>query len=705
MHAVAAAGRRCYAPGVFAGLISTLLLAAMGAPGVALLRRFGGAFNPLEQVAYGLPLGIVVFSLALLGLASPFGLTTLLVALTGAAAACIAAEIWFARPRPVAAAERDSATAAAVDGEQDTAAAPAVADGTGHATVAVGRRPVTRRRRRSRPPWDPLALMRALPLRANPAPLLVVFGFVLLWAHFYANALTERDGALYATNAGHVWADWALHLGHTAGFALAGNFPPANPDFAGHAFNYHYLSSVTAAAMVRLGMSPPAALDLFGFLLMSLLTLGVFAFALRLTRDASASAVALAIFLLGGGLGWVFTIGRMDSSHDLLGTLLRHPWEYAVWQAANFRWETVFLHAVGPQIPFLFGLPLTMLVVTALLAGAARGGRSALGGFLLAGVVAGLLPFAHLGALQALALVTPFLFLLLVRRETLWNWLLFFAVWVAVAVPQIVLLEGGIGGQAAAGLRLDLGWIAAPDANPWFWLKNLGLFLPLLVAALLVRDLLPPLSQRALRAFMPVFVLANLISFQSNDWDNTKALTFWFLAASVLVAALLARAWRRSPSALLRSLLAAVALSLVLSGVLMHFSNILGLDTYQLASAEDESLAAQLQAETPPHALFVTDERHNDPVTMLAGRRTLMAYTGWLWPWGIDYHQRERDVRAIYAYGPDAPRLIQQYGVDFVVFDPTAEQQSGGNLAAYRARYPVLIQTPSYTVFDVRGAR
>ena len=61
--------------------------------------------------------------------------------------------------------------------------------------------------------------------------------------------------------AGHVniWGDWPVHLGIVSSFAYGANFPPEHPRFADHAFAYHYLSDLTAAAPVTLGMDPGRA--------------------------------------------------------------------------------------------------------------------------------------------------------------------------------------------------------------------------------------------------------------------------------------------------------------------------------------------------------------------------------------------------------------------------------------------------------------
>ena len=87
---------------------------------------------------------------------------------------------------------------------------------------------------------------------------------------------------------------------------------------------------------------------------------------------------------------------------------------------------------------------------------------------------------------------------------------------------------------------------------------------------------------------------------------------------------------------------------------------------------------------------------------MLSGRKVVMSYPGWLWSQGYDYSERERDLREIYALAPRAPELLTKYGVAYLVVGPWERAQFGTTPENFRGRYPTLISTPNYTVFDVR---
>ena len=526
-------------------------------------------------------------------------------------------------------------------------------------------------------------------------PIAVIGAFAVRWAFFWRDALTYTTKGLYA---GHVnlWGDWPVHLGIVSSFAYGANFPPTHPRFDGHAFAYHYLSDLTAAAMVPLGMDPAGALALHSYVGCVLVAAGLFAFARRLTRDRTAATLTLVLFLLGGGLGWLVTAAAMDSSKDVVGTIATLAWDRTVKREFNLQFVNMFFGFIASQRAFLYGLPLAFAILSTLLVAVRRADVRL---FIVAGAIAGLLPLAHLGTLLALAIVTPILFLMFPSRA----WLAFFAVWMAVAIPQLLTQLGG-GAGALSAFQFQLGWVAGADPWPWFWIKNLGWFAPLLIAGLLTRRLVPERARRFLIAFMFLFVAANVAVFQPWDWDNHKLLVYWFLAVAVIVAALLARVWRRHPSLGARVLVLGVVLSMTASGLLEDVGTLLGQSRYRMLEPDQIRLAEAVRATTDPDALFVIGMQNEDPVAMLTGRRIFMGDDNWLWTEGIQYEQRRDEVRRIYRAEPGTEALLAQRGIDFVVIGPNERDTLQADEAAFRARYPVLVEVGDWVVFDVRGA-
>jgi hypothetical protein len=640
-------------------LLSLLFLAAIAAPGIAALDRFARWLTPLERFAYGAVLGIVAGTLALVPAATLLGFNPPVVLGTGVVSIIVAA-VLVAGP-----------------GRGRRRAGPA---------VALGDR------------------LRDLVGRLDPWAAALVGLLTVRWALLWSSALTVRADGLWAGHE-YIWSDWPTHLGIVTRFAFGGNFPPENTLFAGLPLSYHYLSDLTPAAFVVLGMDPLSVLPLHSFVLSILVALALYAFARRLSGVRSIATLAVILFLFGAGLGWIATVARFDSSHDLLGTLINAPWDGPAQTDLHIRFFNPYLAFLMSQRAYLYGLPIAMLTVT-LLVRATR--RNALRTFALAGVVAGFLPLAHLPTLLALAMVTPFLVFFLARRpwhleEIPWRgWIGFHLIWMAVAIPQLLTQLGG-GAGALAAFRLDIGWVADPDPWWWFWLKNLGLFIPLGLLTLGARRILPPRAHRTLLAFMPIFVAANLFAFQPWNWDDHKILIYWFLALTILVAALLVRAWRSTRSATVRLLLIGVVLTMTLGPLLENLDQLEGHGQYLMLTTEQLQIAAEIRDVTDPKALIVSGMQPQDPVMELTGRRLLMGYWGQLWVSGIPYQQRQADVEAIYAMGPGADALLRSYKVDYVVIGPDERSTLHANEAAYAAQFPVVASTANYRVYDVRS--
>ncbi|HEX7398777.1 MAG TPA: hypothetical protein VF302_03350, partial [Candidatus Limnocylindrales bacterium] len=403
-------------------LLSMLFLAAIASTGIAAIDRVARWLTPLERFAYGAVLGIVAGTLALVPAATLVGFNPPVV--LGVGIACVVASAFL--------------------------------------VLAPGGR-----RRRGGRGIGPGDLLRDLVGRLDPWATALVALLVVRWALLWSSALTLRPDGLWAGHE-YIWSDWPTHLGIVTHFAFGGNFPPEHPLFAGLPLSYHYLSDLTPAAFVVLGMDPLAVLPLHSFVLSILAVLGIYAFARRLGGVRSIATLAVILFVFGAGLGWIATVARIDSSHDLFGTLANAPWDATAQTDLHIRFFNPYFAFLMSQRAYLYGLPIAMLTVT-LLVRAAR--RRSVRTFTLAGVVAGLLPLAHLPTLLALAMVTPFLAFLLAPRP--WHiraipwrgWIVFHVVWVAVAVPQLLMQLGG-GAGALAAFRLDLGWVAAPD--PWW---------------------------------------------------------------------------------------------------------------------------------------------------------------------------------------------------------------------------------------------
>ena len=521
----------------------------------------------------------------------------------------------------------------------------------------------------------------------------------------------------------NTWSDWAFHASAATGFAYGQNLPPQNPLFAGTPFRYPFAPDFASALLIAGGWGIPAALIWPSWAMTVLALSGLILWARRLTGGIAAGVIAVTLTLLGGGLGFLLFFG--DAARLGLTTALTHiPQTYDRPQVgvhdplANIQWYNPILSYYLPQRSFVFGAAIVMAVLLLLtpllqltpffdwgptLTTIRRSWRrwalkSEAVAFIVAGALAGLLPLFHIHSLVVIGLVAGCWALLFPRPA----WIGFFTVMLVVAVPRLLMAVPGDPGAPPEHQypRWLIGWMSGTDFPPWFWIKNTGLFWPLLLLALLSPLALNRRARLLIAPFSVVFVVANLIKFQPWDWDNSKLLVFWYLASAVAVGALLLRIWRATVVGVIGASI--VWLTLVAAGALslLQFLPLQG-PAYVWFSAEDVQLAAQVRQATPAKAIFVTGEQPNNPIADLAGRSVLISYPGWLWSQGVNYSRREDDLRRIYRGGDVALRLLHQYHADYLMVGPNEMATLSPNLDYFNSTFRLALRTANYQVFAV----
>lgn len=272
------------------------------------------------------------------------------------------------------------------------------------------------------------------------------------------------------------------------------------------------------------------------------------------------------------------------------------------------------------------------------------------------------LAFATAGALAAWMLLPS-------AQRTLWTW--FFAVALTAALPQMWWSTHNSAVDASKFFEWQLGWDHGQDNAVWFWLKNTGLFIPLTVAAIFWRTNKAALASRKLLVFLLpfslCFIIPNVLKMAPWIWDNIKVLFYWWLASAPLVALLLARLWR--DGGLKRALAASLFACVVLAGALDVAAIVLRSSRYEVFNSEGIKFSELIKQETPPRALIIHAPVHNHPV-FLTGRKSLMGYPGHVWTHGLEFTQRESEIRRVYAGAPDAAAILKRHGVEYAVVGP-----------------------------------
>ncbi len=556
---------------------------------------------------------------------------------------------------------------------------------------------------------------------AWPAALLALAGIagvgLLLWLVFDRVMLESPAGigTGYVTNLG----DLPFHLQIVASFAWAGNLPPEDPTYAGTAFTYPFLADYLSGMLVVAGASLRQAL-LAPNLVLGAALIGVLVrFGGTITRDRLAGWLTPVLVLLGGGLGWVALADDVQKSGaGILETILAPAHDYTIVGDTVWRWGNAITTLLVTQRGMLLGLPLAVVVFTifwgtllpASTPEARRLRATRLG---IAGLATGALVLTHTHSF-VVVLGTGFLLGLLFAewRGGRWRaWVLYLAAMALVAVPSVLLLARGSSTSAGSYFGIVIGWDRGETDPVTFWLLNTGLFIPLLAVALLAGRVpwgggRPLAGGRLLRFWLPFlawFIVPNVVRLAPWTWDNIKVLFYWWVGSAPLVALAIAALWRGRwrgiPRDAARVAAAGSLVVLVLAGSLDVWRVVSGRSFYGEFDAAGVAFSERIRATVPGRALVLHAPTWNPPV-YLTGRRSLLGYPGWMWSRGLASGDRERDIGLMYAGGPDALRLLREYGVEYVEVTPIERGMLEVNDALF-AGFPLVAEVGDYRLYRV----
>ncbi len=558
--------------------------------------------------------------------------------------------------------------------------------------------------------------------------------FFLLFLFFFDRAMMVSDGAILTGGSNNL-GDLPFHLGAIASFVDGNNFPPMNPSFAGTKFSYPFIADLVSACFMMLGISIRDAMHAQNLMWAFSLVVIFERFVFGLVGDRLAAKLAPVLLMLSGGLGfaWFFSDwwGQATGFFQFLGQM---PKDYTI--GDEFRWGNSLTTLFITQRGMLLGMPLTLLVLGALWemfrredgpAETARTFGAFLGahrGMVVIGLLAGLLVMVHLHSLMVLFIVSLFLMMLKPSAGFI-KAMMVFGVSVALgAVPELIWSLTGSSSRATEFFSWHFGWDKREHSFVWFWVKNTGIAIPSIAVGiyLLIKtsrsevEPVPDTKKKKVKVkpaaaayhdglkaalfyvpFVFIFVASNAAKFAPWEWDNIKLLIYWYVVSAAFIAFFLSWLWRQAVG---HKIAAAVLLfSLTAAGALDVWRVTNGQINWTVFSADAVAVADRIKATTPRDALFVNATTYNSAV-VLSGRPSLMRYPGHLGSHGIDYREREQDIRSIYAGGPQAKEMMRKWGVGYVMVSPEEKNSMNPN-EEFFTQYPITAQAGEYRVYRI----
>jgi len=529
-----------------------------------------------------------------------------------------------------------------------------------------------------------------------------VLVFVLSLGFFWlfgTMIITWKDGAL-GTGIIDNYGDLPFHLGVITGFLNGGSLPPVNHTFAGHQLTYPFLSDFFSAMLVRTGIPLEHAIELPCILLNSVAMTLLFYVGYRLVRHSAAAALAPGLFVLAGGLGFLWFLSDIYLANKPVWEMITHlPRRYTSLGDDGIHWINPTLAHLIPQRSLLFGFPLALSLIILWWTEKDKEGGNAW----FPGILAGLLPLSHTHAFLVMMMVSAmFALRTLARRKDrksgIRYWGTFYAIAMVLALPQVVYI---LSSRVTVGgfMRLETGWMAGEENIVWFWLKNTGFMIPLLLAGLLFHRS-AGIRMRAVWFYVPfglLLIIGNIFLFAPLSYDTNKILVFGFLLAIPFIARVLIALFKAKSWWVHGPLFRLLFLSLVLSGGLNLIHELQG-GGWEEITAEEIELARVVGSQTRSESVFVMAPIHNSFLT-LAGRGVVLGYPGHVISHGLDHRPAEEAIQEIFSGSEKAREKLREYRVNYIVVGPHERSKYGGSVDWLQGQFPEAFRTQNYVIY------
>jgi hypothetical protein len=289
---------------------------------------------------------------------------------------------------------------------------------------------------------------------------------------------------------------------------------------------YPFMADFHAAVLMAGGLSLRSTLILTALLLGAVIAGLFYAFALRIAHSSRTATLATLLFFLNGGLGFIYFFRDWWRS----GKTTLEFWNtlnlnYANLSERGIHWTNIVADMMVPQRTSLFGLSIGLIIFTSFAIVWQRWHASEgtetnreqphnLTLMVIAGLLAGSLPYFHTHTYVAVGFVSVILFAMRPRRA----WIGFWAPAVLLAAPQLLPLVAHARG--AGVVRLFFGWLGHDDPFfPLYLLRNFGLPLLLAIPAWWAA---PREWRKFYLAFLLLFIFPFVIVFSPNLFDDRK---------------------------------------------------------------------------------------------------------------------------------------------------------------------------------------
>ena len=527
----------------------------------------------------------------------------------------------------------------------------------------------------------------------------------LITVLFLGHVIVVKDSAFWGGQS--TYGDLSMHLGMVTSIARQGIFPPEYSILPGTKLSYPFLVNSLSASLYIFGTSLRWSVIIPSIVMSLVCFSGFFIFAKKLSKNNKSAVIAVLLFFITGGLGFIYFLGDWEMFKEIFTGFYRTPTNIP---ELNLRWVNVICDMMVPQRTTLMGWSVLIPCMLVLFSGMENKLEKetlnknffvANKEILFAGVIAGLMPMVHthsflaLGILCAGSLISG-LFVKSVNPERYLGGFAAFLIPVTIlATPQLLFW---IFTQADGFVTKHLDWVN--DGWPWikFWVINIGLPFVLIIPAFIWgrKKYLIPFVGATL-----IYLIAEILVFQPNFYDNNKLLLVWYMIMCVMVGDFIIFLLSKIKINLIKIVIASiVAILLFASATLTIARELKSNGEYMLFSPEHVEAAKAIDENTPTDALFLTGSQHLNAPASLAGRNVYAGSSTYLFFHGFDLTEKYKYQKMMYTDEASSAQLLLQEKIDYVYLS-SYEKYNFQNYGEIFEIYPLVFDNGEVKIYAV----
>lgn len=530
--------------------------------------------------------------------------------------------------------------------------------------------------------------------------ILIAFFGLLFLQLFSSHILLPANNGLYSS--GSTWGDLPFHLTLINSFKERGLLTTLNqfPLYFGEKTRYPFVFDYLSAILLKLGLNLRWSIIIPSILVLIALIICLYYLALKISKRRLVGFFTPFLFIFNGSIFALYYFWKdfKKTNFPLFKFLNNLPIQYTHLSEKGIEFSNLVADFLLPQRTILLGLVFACLSLIFLWNYWETNDRKKL---LKSAIVIGLMPLIHTHLFLSLILFSFFLFFIqwiYFKKFSIKEWFLWGVIVLVLAIGPVLWLFPF---NNKSFFRVQLGWMANGEFFWWFWLKNLGLYLILLIFGFSIIKKYPHWN-KIVTFYLPAFliwIICNIFIFQPWEFDNMKIFIFWFLLSTIIIACYFDYLLRRR--VIFKVLAVFLFLLIILPGFLAVFRELK--TSYVLYTNSDLELANFVTKNTKTSDLFLTTDKHNNPISSLAGRQILMGYRGWLWSHGIDYNERFNDLLNIYNGSDIAYQLISKYAPNYILVEKKTDSQWLINYNYFKNHFRPVFENSAYILYKIEN--